>query len=57
MNLLANGMVAFARFPGQWARLRADPALAATATEEELRYNPNIVSRSLSRLHLTFQEA
>jgi cytochrome P450 len=47
MNLLANGMVAFARFPGQWDRLRADPALAATATEEILRYDGPI--RAMAR--------
>jgi cytochrome P450 len=47
MNLLANGMVAFARFPDQWARLRADPALAATATEEILRYDGPI--RAMAR--------
>ncbi len=47
MNLLANGMVAFARFPDQWARLRADPALGATATEEILRYDGPI--RAMAR--------
>jgi cytochrome P450 len=47
MNLLANGMVAFARFPDQWARLRADPSLAATATEEILRYDGPI--RAMAR--------
>ena len=47
MNLLANGMVAFARFPDQWARLRADPGLAATATEEILRYDGPI--RAMAR--------
>jgi cytochrome P450 len=39
MNLLGNGIAAFARFPGQWALLRGDPSLAATATEEILRYD------------------
>jgi cytochrome P450 len=47
MNLLANGMVAFGRFPDQWDRLRADPALAATATEEILRYDGPI--RAMAR--------
>jgi cytochrome P450 len=47
MNLLANGMVAFARFPDQWARLRAEPSLAATATEEILRYDGPI--RAMAR--------
>lgn len=39
MNLLANGMVAFSRFPDQWQRLRGDPSLAASASEEILRYD------------------
>ena len=47
MNLLANGIVAFSRFPGQWARLRGDPSLAATATEEILRYDGPI--RAMAR--------
>jgi cytochrome P450 len=47
MNLLANGIVAFSRFPGQWARLRSDPSLAATATEEILRYDGPI--RAMAR--------
>jgi cytochrome P450 len=47
MNLLANGMVAFDRFPDQWARLRADPALARTAADEVLRYDGPI--RAMAR--------
>ncbi|MGZ7036504.1 MAG: cytochrome P450, partial [Ilumatobacteraceae bacterium] len=47
MNLLANGMVAFSRFPDQWQRLRDDPSLAATATEEILRYDGPI--RAMAR--------
>lgn len=47
MNLLANGIVAFSRFPGQWAMLRGDPSLAATATEEILRYDGPI--RAMAR--------
>jgi cytochrome P450 len=47
MNLLANGIVAFSRFPGQWAMLRDDPSLAATATEEILRYDGPI--RAMAR--------
>lgn len=38
MNLLANGIVAFGRDPGQWRLLRADPArYARSAAEEVLR--------------------
>jgi len=39
MNLLASGMIAFDRFPDQWQRLRQDPSLAKSATEEVLRYD------------------
>jgi cytochrome P450 len=38
MNLLANGIVAFDRNPGQWQKLRSDPARhARPAAEEVLR--------------------
>jgi cytochrome P450 len=47
MNLLANGIVAFSRFPKQWAMLRDEPSLAATATEEILRYDGPI--RAMAR--------
>ena len=47
MNLLCNGMIAFSRFPEQWDRLRADPTLAGTATEEVLRYDGPI--RAMAR--------
>jgi cytochrome P450 len=47
MNLLANGIVAFAEFPEQWARLRDDPSLAPGATEEILRYDGPI--RAMAR--------
>jgi cytochrome P450 len=46
MNLLANGMVAFDRFPDQWTRLRADPSLARTAADEVLRYDGPIRAQS-----------
>jgi cytochrome P450 len=45
MNLIANGTLAFARNPEQWARLREDPAgCAEAATEECLRYDPPVKS-------------
>jgi len=39
MNLLANGMVAFDKFPDQWDRLRADTSMVKSATEELLRFD------------------
>ena len=36
---LANGLLALTRFPGEIARLRRDPTLAAAAVEELLRYD------------------
>lgn len=36
---LANGLLALTRFPGEMARLRRDPTLAAAAVEELLRYD------------------
>jgi cytochrome P450 len=39
MNLLANGVVAFDRFPDEWQKLRNNPGLVRTATEEVLRFD------------------
>jgi cytochrome P450 len=47
MNLLANAVVAFSEFPQQWQRIRRDPQLVRTATEEILRYDGPI--RGLGR--------
>jgi cytochrome P450 len=41
-NLIANAVAALLEHPGEWARLRAEPALLGSAVEEFLRYqSPN----------------
>ncbi len=43
-NLLSAGLVAFAASPGEWTRLRDDPALLSSASEELLRYTSPVIS-------------
>ncbi|HVL83769.1 MAG TPA: cytochrome P450 [Pseudonocardia sp.] len=40
VNAIANGVLALARHPDEWTRLRDDPSLDATAVEELLRFDP-----------------
>src|SRR5690606_29000458 len=42
-NALSGGMAAFARFPGEWAKLRASPELLDSAVEEILRFVTPVV--------------
>jgi cytochrome P450 len=42
-NALSGGLVAFSERPDQWARLRAEPALVATAVDEVLRWTTPVV--------------
>ena len=41
-NLIANGVLALLRNPGELDRLRSDPGLGAGASEETLRYEPPV---------------
>ena len=43
-NMLSAGLVAFAEHPGEWARLRAEPALVPHAVEEMLRWSTPVIS-------------
>lgn len=42
MNLIANGILAFARHPHEWNRLKNDPNLIESAVEELLRYDGSV---------------
>jgi cytochrome P450 len=40
---LVNGIAAFTQYPGEFEKLRRDPALNVAATEEVLRYGPPVL--------------
>ena len=42
VNLIANGVLAFGRYPEQFARVREDPGLVRNAIEEILRFDPPV---------------
>jgi cytochrome P450 len=42
VNLIANGVLAFGRYPDQFALVREDPALVRSAIEEILRFDPPV---------------
>ncbi len=42
VNLIANGVLAFARYPDQFALVRDDPSLIRGAIEEILRFDPPV---------------
>jgi cytochrome P450 len=42
VNLIANGVLAFARYPDQFALVRDDPSLIRGAVEETLRFDPPV---------------
>jgi cytochrome P450 len=41
-DLIGNGVYAFMKHPGEWAKLREHPDLAANAVEEMLRFDPPV---------------
>lgn len=42
IGLIANGMVCFARYPEEFEKLAANPALATSAVDECLRFEPSV---------------
>lgn len=43
-NAMSGGMLAFSRFPDEWAKLVADPSLARSAADEIVRYVTPVIS-------------
>ena len=42
IGLIANGMLCFARYPGEFEKLAANPTLTSSAVEECLRFEPSV---------------
>ena len=42
-HMIGNGLLSLHKFPEQWRKLVANPALAASATEEILRYESSLI--------------
>ncbi|WP_300973640.1 cytochrome P450 [Sphingomonas sp. LHG3406-1] len=50
-HMIGNGMLTLHRHPDQWRRLVADPALAASATEEILRFESSLTATYRTAFH------
>jgi hypothetical protein len=50
-NLIANGALAFAAFPEEWQKLRAQPLLAPMVVEEVLRYDSPVQATFRTTTH------
>jgi cytochrome P450 len=44
VNAIANGALAFAETPGEWAKLKNDPTLVKTMSDESIRYDGPVQS-------------
>lgn len=49
-HMIGNGLLSLHKFPDEWAKLVADPSLAASATEEILRYESSLIGSNRTAL-------